>query len=146
MRSPQKRWLAGLVASIVMFSVVYAAAASLGLTVETLSADQEAVVSCDTDGVASDYTTVYSATANGGAGGYVVDVVTLSGIAGACNGFDFKVSLADSTGAQLGEVTTLAAALGGAGDARTLDSDFQGAQDVLASDVVLIAVSITDPS
>lgn len=146
MRFLKTRWVAGLVASVIVFSLVYAAAASLGLTVETLSADQEAIASCDTDGVTSDYTTVYSATANGGAGGYVVDVVTLSGIAGACNGFDFKVTLANSGGTSLGFVNTLAAALGGAGDARTLDSDFQGSQDVLASDVVLIAVSITDPS
>jgi hypothetical protein len=145
MRFVQKRWLAGLVTSIIVFSVVYAAAASLGLTVETLSSDQEAILACDT-AVTSDYTTIYSATADGGAGGYVVDVVTLSGLAAACDGFDFKVTLADSGGASLGEVTTLAAALGGADPNMTLASDFQGAQDVLASDVVLIAVSITDPS
>ncbi len=146
MRFLRKRWLAGLVTSIIVFSVVYAAAASLGLTVETLSSDEVAIVSCDTDGIVSDYTTIYSATANGGAGGYVVDVVTLSGIAGACNGMDFKVALGGAGGTKLGEVSTPAAALGGAGDARTLDSDFQGVQDVLASDVILIAVSITDPA
>ena len=146
MRFLHSRWLAGLVTSVVIFGAVYAAAASLGLTVETLSSDEAAIVACDTDGVVSDYTTVYSATANGGAGGYVVDVVTLSGIAGACNGMDFKVALANSAGTKLGEVSTPAAALGGSLDARTLDSDFQPAQDVLASDVTLIAVSITDPA
>ena len=74
----RNRLLLGLFVGALIFGTVFAAAASLGLTVETLSADQAAIASCDADGVASDYTTVYSATAGGGAGGYVVDLVTMS--------------------------------------------------------------------
>ena len=133
-----KRWVAGLMAATMAFAVAFGAAASLGLTVDTLSADQAAINACDT-AIASSYTTEYSATA----GGYIVDEVTLSGIAAACDGFDFKVTLADSVDAALGNVDTTDATLGGTDPNMTLVSDFTS-QDILAEDVVLIAVSITE--
>ena len=135
------RLVLGLTVGALVFAATFAAAASLNLSVETLSADQAAIVSCDPDGVTSDYGTVYSATA----GGYIVAGVDLSGIAGPCNLFDFKVSLVGAGGAQLAQVSTPAANLGGSGNARTLANDFSGA-NVRAEDVISIAVSITDPS
>jgi hypothetical protein len=133
-----KRWIAGLMAATVAFAVAFGAAASLGLTVDTLSADQVAINACD-NAVDSSYTTVYSPTA----GGYVVDEVTLSGIAAACDGFDFKVTLGGSANASLGEVVTANATLTGTDPDMSLVSDFSS-QDILAENVVLIAVSITE--
>jgi hypothetical protein len=133
-----KRWLAGLMAATVAFAVAFGAAASLGLTVDTLSADQVAINACDT-AVDSSYTTVYSATA----GGYVVDEVTLSGIDADCDGFDFKVTLAGSSNTALGNVDTADAVLTGTDPNMSLVSDFSS-QDILAENVILIAVSITE--
>ncbi len=133
----RSRWLVGIAAATVAFGVGSAAAASLGLTVDTLSADQQAVLSCDTDGIGASFTTVYSATSQS----YIVDNVNLTGINAACNTQDFKVTL---DGAAPVSVTTAAASLSGTGNARTLASSF-ATQAVNASAVTRIAVSVTKP-
>ena len=133
-----RRWLAGLMAATVAFAVAFGAAASLGLTVDTLSADQQAITACDS-AIDSSYTTEYDVSS----GAYTVDQVTLSGIAAACDGLDFKVTLAGAANASLGVVNTTNAALAGTDPNMSLVSDFTG-QDVIAENVVLIAVSITE--
>lgn len=134
------RVLLGLTVGAIVFAATFAAAASLGLTVETLSADQQAITACDT-AVTSDYTTVYEDAISG----YEVDTVSLSGLAAACDGMDFKVTLFGVGGTSLGEEVDAGATLGGADPNMTLDFDFTG-DNVFADDVVGIAVSITDPS
>jgi hypothetical protein len=125
-------------AATVAFAVAFGAAASLGLTVDTLSADQAAINACDS-AIASSYTTEYSATE----GAYIVDQVTLSGIDQDCEGFDFKVTLAGAANASLGEEVQTDATLTGTDPDMSLVFDFTG-DSVVAEDVVLIAVSITE--
>lgn len=132
MRFLKNRWLAGIMVAAIIFAVVYAAAASLGLSVDTLSADQQAVESCDS-AVDASYTTVYDE----GSAAYIVDDVTIGNIDGACDGFDLKVTLAMADGTFLAEVTELSLT------GPTVVLDFE-ADLVLASDVGLIAVSITE--
>ena len=95
----KRRTLGALLASAIVFGVVYAFAASLGgITSNKVSADNVAVASCDSDGVNSAYTTGWDATDKR----YEVGTVTISGVADACDGQTLFVSLTDSTGAQIG--------------------------------------------
>lgn len=83
-----------------LFGLAVASAASLGgLNTTSLGADNGAVASCDTDGVALAYTTAYSATD----GRYKVTSVTVSGIATpACDGKTLRVTLSDAAFVSLG--------------------------------------------
>lgn len=133
MKFVKNRWIGGLMAAIVIFSVVYAAAAALGVTADSLSAGQDAVASCDTDGVTTSFTTQYDQTAQG----YIVADVTVDGIAVACNGFNIAVTLAKGDWTSLGELTdTISGTTYGPIDV--------SADGILASDLANIAVSITE--
>ncbi len=153
-----KRFVVGLAAASIAFSVAFGAAASLGLTVESLAGDQKAVLPCDPDGVTAAYTTVYNTTV----GGYVVALVNLTLIDDACAGHDFKVTISGVD--EFGDIVFLdeeimnnqviaypdatppvPGNLLGIEDARSLELDFDRldpATEVLASLVVGIAVSI----
>jgi hypothetical protein len=129
--SVKRRLLAGIVVSTIVFGVAYAAAASLGLTVDSLAGGQAAVTACDS-AVTVSFTTQYDSTA----GGYVVDTVDLGGVAAACNTYTVKVTLADSGGTSLDEGTAPA----------TTGTTSVPMNDVaLASAVTKVAVSITQP-
>lgn len=130
----RNRWLAGIAVAAMAFGVTSAAAASLGLTVNTLGADQQVVLPCD-DAVTASFTTVYNATANG----YVVDNVNLTNVAAACNGYNFRVSLADNAGASLAEVVTSSATVTAGAISFSFASDA-----VLGSAVERIAVSVVN--
>ncbi len=91
-----------LAAGVTATGAVLTSAATLGgLTSEDLGADTSMVASCDEDGVAADFTTAYDATE----GAYVVTAVKLTGVATACDDQDVEITLADSTGAELGSGT-----------------------------------------
>jgi hypothetical protein len=94
-----QRKLFGLLAALVVFSLVLAMAASLGgITGGALGADSASMASCDSDGVSTTYGTSYDAAA----GEYVVSSVTVGVIANACDGKAIGVTLTDSSGAELG--------------------------------------------
>lgn len=91
---------------VATFGLYTASAASLGgLTAKNLGADDNVVASCDTDGVTVAYTNAYDATA----GLYKTSVVTVSGIAAACNGQTMSITLKDATGVSLGNGTATVA-------------------------------------
>ncbi len=98
-----KRMLFATLVALACFGSVYAMASSLGgVTSTNVGADNTAVASCDTGGVASAYTTAWDATDKR----YEVTVVTISGVADTCDGQTLSVSLTDSTGAQIGSGST----------------------------------------
>ena len=82
----KKKLMIGLIAGTAVFAAVFGAAATLGgITTEDLGADSNTVASCDTGGVDTSYTVVYSGTE------YEVTEVTVSNIAAACDGQDITV-------------------------------------------------------
>ena len=87
-----KKIALGVTAGICAFGAVTASASSLG-GVETtdLGTSADVVASCDTDGVAVDYTTAFSN------GAYRVTAVKLSGIAAACSGQNVTATLFDGS-------------------------------------------------
>ena len=96
----KSRIISGVIAGTLVFGGVFAMAATLGgITSNKVGADNVAVASCDTDGVATAYATAWDATDER----YEVSTVTVSGIADACDGQTVKVTLTDSGGAALGE-------------------------------------------
>jgi hypothetical protein len=98
----KSRIISGIIVGLIVFGGVFALAATLGgITSNKVAADNVAVASCDTDGVATAYTTAWDATDKR----YEVSNVTVSNINNACDGQTLKVTLADSTGASLGEGT-----------------------------------------
>lgn len=97
----KKRILVAMVVSVAVFGAVFASAASLGLTAETLGADSADVTSCDT-AVTTTYATGYVNDADTTPGdGYYVTTVTIGGLETACSSKVAKVTLTDSTGAAL---------------------------------------------
>jgi len=95
----KKRTIIAAIVALVVFSTVYAMAASLGgVTSSAVGADNVAVTSCDSDGVSSAYTTAWDATDKR----YEVTAVTVSGVSDTCDGQTLSVSLTDSAGVQLG--------------------------------------------
>lgn len=127
--------LAALLIGTVVFTIAYASAASLVVSSNDLGASA-ATARCDPNGVTSSYTT--SAVTIGADVVQVVDVVTVAGIADACFGRDFAVTLADGSVASLAErrLTDVPAGdFAGTTNARTLAFDFL-ADQVPASSVV----------
>lgn len=95
----RRRTIAGVLAGLTVFGVVFAMAASLGgITSGRVGADDAAVASCDTDGVTTSYASSWDATDRR----YEVTSVTVSGISNTCDGQTLSVSLTDSSNAQLG--------------------------------------------
>lgn len=101
-----KRLIIKLLAAATVFSVVLATAASLGtITDGKVGASSTTVSSCETDGVSTSYTTTWDTTDKR----YEVSSVTVSSLtAGNCTGKTVKVSLLDSTDAQIGSGTSAA--------------------------------------
>jgi hypothetical protein len=94
-----KRVTIATLVALVVFAGVFAMAASLGgITSSKVGADNTAVTSCDTDGVATSYATAWDATDER----YEITSVTVSNVDDACDGQTLSVSLTDSTGAQIG--------------------------------------------
>ena len=94
-----RRTIAGVIAGLTVFGVVFAMAANLGgITSGQVGADDAIVTSCDTDGVTTSYASSWDATD----GRYEVTSVTVTGIADTCDGETLSVSLTDTAGAQIG--------------------------------------------
>ena len=94
-----RRTIAGILAGLTVFGVVFAMAANLGgITSGQVGADDTTVASCDTNGVTTSYASSWDATDER----YEVTSVTVGGIANTCDGQTLSVSLTDSTGAQIG--------------------------------------------
>ena len=130
-----KRIGLSIAVGVAVFSMVFAVAASLGVTAGTLGAGTTDVTSCDADGVTTNYTTSYSQTA----AGYTVGNVSVAGITTpACGGKSMKVTLLSAAGASLGEQTlTLPATV-----ASPTNLDFSAA-GILASLISKVAVVIS---
>jgi hypothetical protein len=98
-----RRTIAGVLPGLTVFGAVFAMAATLGgITSGRVGADDEAVASCDTDGVTTSYATSYDAADRR----YEITSVTVSGIANLCDGQTLSVSLSDTSGAQIGAGST----------------------------------------
>jgi hypothetical protein len=98
-----RRWILSLLLATTVFGAVFASAASLGgINTGNLGADDQAITSCDTNGVATTYTTAYNTT---GSAGYKVGNLTVSGISDACDGQSIAVTLVGTANASLQEVT-----------------------------------------
>jgi hypothetical protein len=147
-----KKLLFALVAGGIVFSAVFAAAASLGLTTDDLGAGDEAVLSCDTDGIHTNFTTALNltttATSTTDGPRYDLDDVVVTGLNAACNGQYYKIAVMGAgTG---GSLTQLAER--GDGTSLTVTGapanfvvDFS-ADNVPAEAIVHIAVVITGPA
>jgi anti-sigma-K factor RskA len=98
----KRRLIVALLAAGVVFSAVFAMAASLGgVTSNRIGADNVAVAACDTDGVTTSYASAWDATDKR----YEISTVTVGAVNDACDGQNLSVSLTDSTGAQIGSGT-----------------------------------------
>ena len=89
----KKKLVLGLAIGAASFAAVFAMAASLTVGSNSLGAGNADVASCDTDGVAHSYTTSFAS----GLPGYKVDTVVVTGIAAACNGYDIKATVMDTS-------------------------------------------------
>jgi hypothetical protein len=99
-------------AALTAFGAVMAMASTLGgVTPDVLGAEDSPVVSCDTNGVATSYPSVWDATDDR----YEVASVTVEGVDDACDGQTVKVTLTDNGGNALSE-GTLAIPVSGAVD------------------------------
>ncbi len=104
-----RRGLLALVVGGLVFTAVYAFAASLTLNTGVLQAGGGATVNCDGDGVTATYTFLWNTTS----GDYDVDKVTVVGINAACAGLKLEVDLANASGTSLSHVTTTVQGGGG---------------------------------
>lgn len=93
----------GVLFGATLFGTAMGSAASLGgVSAQGLGADDAIVGSCDTDGVATGYTTAYNTT---GSAGYKVATVTVSALNNACDGKTIEVRLTDAGNASLETVS-----------------------------------------
>lgn len=85
-----RRKMLAVLAGLLVFGLVSAAAATLGgLTVQSLGAESEVVASCDNDGITVDWGITLQGVE------YVVDSVELSDVAAACDGLNVEVTIFD---------------------------------------------------
>lgn len=131
MRTPS-RLLVTVLATGIVFSTAFAAAASLDVSAGSLGAGSSAVTSCDSNGVTTTYGTTFSASL----AGYKVTTVSVNDIATpACAGKTMKVTLLDGSDDALAEVTVAL----GTPVASPTNVDFSNV-NVRASDVHKVAV------
>ena len=97
----QKRVAFALVLALTIFGAVYGFAATLNLSTNQLSANNLAVGSCETGTATATYNVAYDGTLSG----YKVSGVSVTGLDAACGGKAVSVTLSDSTGSSLAEVT-----------------------------------------
>lgn len=123
-------------------ALVAATLAVLSLTGGILAMDQATIPGCD-DTLEAGFETAYDPVT----GGYIVEAVTLSGIAAACDGLTFAITVADGLNRPLGEARYVDPA-GPDGQVDPLLGDAQqvrldlALQRVRVSDAVLIAAQV----
>lgn len=124
-----RRKMMAVLAGLLVFGLVSAAAATLGgLNIQSLGAESEVVAACDPDGINVEWSTSLVGL------DYVVDGVTLSDVDEDCAGLDVEVTLFDSTNAVLATLSEVADASGSVSFPVTNEP---------AADIVHIAVLIT---
>ncbi len=94
----KKRLIIGLVAAVIVFGGVFAAAASLIMSADQVGANNATIGVCDSDGVTTSYSNAWDATD----GQYEISTVTVKGVADACDGKTLKVTLTNSAGTDIG--------------------------------------------
>ena len=135
-----RRSLLAVVGGAMVFSLVYAAAASLTVTSTDMAAGTATVAACDGNGVSTSFTVAFDVTDLR----YEVSTVTVGGIADACLGQDFSVTLGNgSTGLATQASADVASWTTTSTDANTLNVSFSGS-NVAASAVTAVYVSISD--
>ncbi len=96
-----KRLLAALGGGVAVFALIFALAASLNLTSDSLGAGTAVVASCQAGVMNATYTSTYSSSLPG----YYVGSVVLTGLTAPCYNLPYKVTLSGAANASLGEVT-----------------------------------------
>lgn len=95
-----KRLIIGLLVGAMVFGIVFAVAASLGVTSNQLGAGSADVNSCDANGVTASYDASFVS------GSYKVTEVNVTGVNdAACNGHTLGVTLVNAAGASIGTGT-----------------------------------------
>jgi hypothetical protein len=118
-----KRVILAAAAGITAIGAVSASAASLGgITGGSLGVDSEVVAACDTDGIAVAYTVDYVAADTT----YNVDDVEISGVAAACDGLSYSITLSGTGGTSLGEQTGTVSLTGGEFSANFTTDEING--------------------
>ena len=131
----RRRALIALIVGIMVFTIVFAVAASLSVTSSSLGAGTGTVASCDTNGVATSFDTTYDAAAVG----YEVTTVHVTGIATpGCDGLTMKVTLVGAGDASLAEQTVTLATPAASPTNLTFSGD-----NVLAALVLKVSVVIS---
>jgi len=95
-----KRIIGAAAAGVVAFSGIYALAASLSVTTNTLGAGTTAVAACQSATLNVAYGPSYVA-----GSGYETTTVTVTNLQSTCYSVPYKVTLYGAAGASLGEVT-----------------------------------------
>ena len=136
-----KRSLIAALVALVVFSLVYGLADTLGgISSTKVGANTTVVASCDTDGVTASYATSYSSTVPG----YKVGIVTIDGIGanpggtnGLCAGKTMKVTLTGALDTSLAERTVT---LAGPGTGTDIQADFStsNVSDALVTGIAIV--------
>jgi hypothetical protein len=97
-----KRIIGAAAAGVVAFSGIYALAASLNVTSNTLGAGTSVVAACQAAALNASYTPLSYSTS---VPGYTAATVTVSGLASTCYSLPYRVTLYGSGNTSLGEAT-----------------------------------------
>jgi hypothetical protein len=97
-----KKLIIKTLAALTAFGAVMAMAASLGgVSPDALGAEDATVAACDTNGIATSFSSAWDATDER----YETSTVTIEGVSDSCDGQTIKVTVTDSTGQSLSEGT-----------------------------------------
>ena len=96
-----KRVIGAIAAGVVAFSGIYALAASLSVTSNTLGAVSVAVASCQATAINVTYTPLAYTSGTG----YTTTSVTVTGLASTCNSVPYRITLYQTGGGSLVEAT-----------------------------------------
>jgi hypothetical protein len=96
-----KRVVGAIVAGVLAFGGIYALAASLTVTSNTLGAGSVAVASCQSTAINAAYTPLTYTSGTG----YTTVSVTVTGLASTCNSVPYRITLYQSGGGSLVEAT-----------------------------------------
>ncbi|MGD1033331.1 MAG: hypothetical protein ABR977_02720 [Candidatus Dormibacteria bacterium] len=103
-----KRILGAVAAGVVAFSGIYALAASLSVTSNSLGAGTVAVAACQSTAINA----AYAPLAYTAGTGYTTTTVTVTGLASTCNNVPYRITLYQTGGASLAEATGTTPATG----------------------------------
>ena len=130
-----KRLVIAVIVALVVFGGTFAFAAGLGgITTGSVGDSAQVVASCDTDGVAANFT----APAWDGTGKrYAVSQLDVTGINAACIGDAIKVTVTDTSGAQIEEQTGTVVTDGAGGAQATVTFATATAEAVEGMEIVI---------